>query len=928
MTLRSKKQDPESLRASWVGNSFEIGNIAGVNVFDAEPTRSLKSSATSHLGSHDISPPTAGPSSQTADTFVTAPSHLYPTSETDVSTSQQPISSVNIPSPLIEHGEEHISHPASSTTHLLRPSPVLGPRSISQARTEIIPRSALKISSNMRTLSEGQTHKGKEPRRKAVRIQDHHPELPELSPASPRSDLERTGSGIKGTSAAAAEAMGAAMIPDVLQEPWEQGGIVLQDRMIVRVSYTKDESLGSHFDEAQNRTAQNMESREWTEFMVVWRKDRIEFYEDYSIPFKEMLFGHKHLSYQIPLNHPRTKLSLFSFVDLTFCFTCAPMSAHRGTALRLPFYRKSGTYVFVCKVKSRSRATDWVWHVWRYLGGQLPPQIEIRSPILDVSLKVDVPDHNDQAGIAIFARDNLVKLCMKSLSAVQDWEILLRKRLDEGAKLELSWRTDTSLDWVWWPNDVNGQRRDWAVLSGLALNQAGKPAHLEARIGEHVSSYLHLKDGTHLPEPPPVEGYLDQIKPATQGRRSLYLTVHDGLLFALSPTRANPPNPPGTIPPPLSADEDYYESIRAKEVRRGAIQVYEAQGVIDLRGILAVRRAFQVTPETHEPVEPSARPQWEQDTEMAASVEHEDGDEEDCGGEDGLTQRGGDRMHGRMKRCFELVMTSGRVLRFEAGFFLAMAFTAKTAIEWIERLRALVRYWQMRHFVDTRQEMDVVHYATGRPRITPHRYWHHRDKLSPPEPLADPSLVLPYLSTLYNWCAFDSCRPIAKTGRIYARRGANGQYKLVHLFLVGGHLVQFRIKSEALFHPRRSKVVNLLDAYTASGIFAAQELPRGQYKPNSAPAARRYRDGLETNDPEEDLLFVVYYYPHTVGAGMNSRAAMPSLSTKRKLLVFRARSKVERDLWCSAINMEIEKIARATKEREARMRDAGKLVEK
>ena len=154
-------------------------------------------------------------------------------------------------------------------------------------------------------------------------------------------------------------------------------------------------------------------------------------------------------------------------------------------------------------------------------------------------------------------------------------------------------------------------------------------------------------------------------------------------------------------------------------------------------------------------------------------------------------------------------------------------------------------------------------------------------------------------------------------------------HRLVNLFLVGGHLIQHKIKPNALFYPRRRKVINLIDAYTASGVLAAQALPRGQYKPNAPTTARRYCDGLETKDPEEDTLFVVYYFPHTVGAGMGpgARAAVPSLRSKRKLLVFRARSKVERDLWCWAINTEIEKVARATKDREERLRGLGKVTE-
>lgn len=51
--------------------------------------------------------------------------------------------------------------------------------------------------------------------------------------------------------------------------------------MLVRVSYSKSESLSPWFDEIQNRTTRYLQYADWAEFMVAWRKDRIEIYEDY-----------------------------------------------------------------------------------------------------------------------------------------------------------------------------------------------------------------------------------------------------------------------------------------------------------------------------------------------------------------------------------------------------------------------------------------------------------------------------------------------------------------------------------------------------------------------------------------------------------------------------------------------------------------------
>lgn len=81
-------------------------------------------------------------------------------------------------------------------------------------------------------------------------------------------------------------------------------------------------------------------------------------------PGKEWLTGHKHLSYMIPLESNTTRLSLYSFVDLTFCITCPAKPIRARTKRRWLLGAASGTAIFVFKVKSRTRAVDWTWHLW------------------------------------------------------------------------------------------------------------------------------------------------------------------------------------------------------------------------------------------------------------------------------------------------------------------------------------------------------------------------------------------------------------------------------------------------------------------------------------------------------------------------------------------------------------------------------------
>jgi hypothetical protein len=135
------------------------------------------------------------------------------------------------------------------------------------------------------------------------------------------------------------------------------------------------------------------------------------------------------------------------------------------------------------------------------------------------------------------------------------------------------------------------------------------------------------------------------------------------------------------------------------------------------------------------------------------------------------------------------------------------------------------------------------------------------------------------------------------------------------MVLVAGHLVQFAMKANSSFWRRRKggASINLAHAYVVSGCFAAQALPASQYDPNTPAPARRYADGLEADDAEEDTLFVLWYRPLLLGDGLAGgapAAAVPALSAKKKTVVFRTRSKLERDTWVWALNAEIERLVR------------------
>ena len=48
--------------------------------------------------------------------------------------------------------------------------------------------------------------------------------------------------------------------------------------MLVKFSHTEAESLPANFDEWQNRTTRHLYNENWVDYIVIWRKDRLELY--------------------------------------------------------------------------------------------------------------------------------------------------------------------------------------------------------------------------------------------------------------------------------------------------------------------------------------------------------------------------------------------------------------------------------------------------------------------------------------------------------------------------------------------------------------------------------------------------------------------------------------------------------------------------
>lgn len=79
-----------------------------------------------------------------------------------------------------------------------------------------------------------------------------------------------------------------------------------------------------------------------------------------------------------------------------------------------------------------------------------------------------------------------------------------------------------------------------------------------------------------------------------------------------------------------------------------------------------------------------------------------------------------------------------------------------------------------------------------------------------------------------------------------------------NIALVSGHLVQFNIVPHKTEQHPHGDTINLLDAYVCSGYIAMQALPRREIDDDGNPKPKRYQDGLEAGDSDEDTTFILW----------------------------------------------------------------------
>ncbi|RDI81068.1 hypothetical protein Vi05172_g8980 [Venturia inaequalis] len=729
-----------------------------------------------------------------------------------------------------------------------------------------------------------------------------------------------------------------------------EGRIIKMDRMLVRLDITKQQKLPEDFDENSGEGVVTQTLEKWREFMVVCRQASkaegsdfvLQMYKTRVIPAVEDSKTRKRPAREIPLGKGHARVNLYSSLDKT-------------VVLWVP--DKRGTKIGYLRPRTISQGVEWFTFLRGILGVVRPTELIVSVPDLSVNLRLEDPfQYLDQTSNADGTEDDatvalksaaqeqvvaqkIVKDCLDMLRGSPHYAAIIEAWTNEH-RIGLAWRRYDRLEWI---HGVN-ERKMYGSMAMIRTHE------LELRPKLHYATNVETRKGKDLQEPPPVEGFLIRMtsqKGAHQrlGRRfnkKLYFHTHDQYLFFSQPSKADPPPPPkfdgsrddgvpktsdivnhipliyAVNPYPLKdgqitwlsgsesqAHKLHHDGNAMDEYRRKINNLSSCEGVIDLCNVKKIRK---VHPEAHVA---------DMSTEDDSNSEAEDDAEDDV-------NASGDSVY---DKSFEIVLNNGLLVRLQA-------YDKQTKKEWKQRLRALVKYWQNRHTYDMELLKDVRRQNLNRLQIDEEteavigqfaKKWEVTKSVASAE--------------LYNMCGISCCRAIHMSGPLYRKPRLHSVFTATQCVLVPGKLLLFattlRTKTGRTLkniHQDKMDVIDLNECYLYSGLLTENDLLYQNQtfdasNPGHHALPRMWMEDEWTSRDEDVMSCFVLWRPlnkgwfrspkmdegsdgsGVEGSGKKARLKRVSqLGTTGRSVVFRARSRVERDRWVLAVATEIERL--------------------
>ena len=718
------------------------------------------------------------------------------------------------------------------------------------------------------------------------------------------------------------------------------GEIVKMEKMLVRIDSTTHD-LPADYDENESLKIEARTVEKWREFIVVCRESTnedsefsIQMYKTRVIAANEETHVQKRSTHEIPLAHKTTRVNLFSSLDKTL-------------VLWVPW--KTGTMMYILRTRSAASAVEWYTFIRQSLGWQRSTKLQVTVPDLSVTLQLENPFGELEASItaALAAKSDhaalktmevekavassIVQQCLKMLENNPEWADVLEKWLTN-ERIGLAWKRYDRLEWV---HGANEQR----MYGTIAMQRTHE---LELRPKNHYPTAVKTKK-EKLTEPTPVEGFLIRLTSQKGNVRRLgkmyfkrlYFTTHNQYLCYCRPSKALPPPPPrmsegndSNVPSaseiaertPLiysvnpfphqdgrvewlnqdAKSKNRHDEAAYNESERTINTMLQAEGYINLSHVLRVQDAQRGNSVADENVDQGSDVDF-----------HEEVD--DTTRDDGKTTSFDD------SRTFELVMTNKLIVRLQA-------YSEETKREWIRRLRKLVSYWKLRQaddmtlfktvrgqnlkLLDIDEEMEAYLGQFA-------QKWEVSRSIASPE--------------LFNLCGISCCRAITISGTLYRKPKRHSTFLRCGVILCHGRLLIFhgtlreRSGKEVrhIQHDRLSSI-DLSNCYLYSGLVTEGDLlyqnqTFDSNHPGHHALPRVYLEDGWTSTDEDTMTCFVIWQPRNKswfkaseeqGSGRTRQKLryVSRLGVPGRSIVFKTRSRAERDHWVMSIGMEIDRL--------------------
>ncbi|KAJ5516198.1 hypothetical protein N7527_007758 [Penicillium freii] len=718
----------------------------------------------------------------------------------------------------------------------------------------------------------------------------------------------------------------------------QDGEIVKAEKMLVCVEETVQDTLPADYTENDSLRMETRTVDKWREFLVVCRKSSVEhtpfaiqMYRTRVIPDVQRPNSKTPPYYEVRLNHKSTHVNFYSPLDKTIVIWHP---------------RKRGTKIFILRPKSAAHSAEWYTFIRQVLGWRRPTSLPIHVPDLGVSLifknpfsqldaglKADNSDSEHAAAVGNkFAAATIIRGCMDMLEGRAEWAEVL-KAWSETEKMGLAWKRYDRLEWVFGVNEEK-------MYGTIGMQSSHE---LELRPRHHYSTTIRHRGIQE--EPAPIEGFLVRLtsqKGVHQRMnkmffKRLYFFTQDHYLFFCRPAKALPPPPPKCAPPedgsvptareildhmPLSWDIDPYplesgqitwlssgnqEFVKRHDeeayahVQRNVHNISQSDGYIDMCRVQEVRNVYRGSC----PADPNIR--------EGPSVDF-NREPRDSRQDDGATREFDD------DRTFEMVLDNGLVIRLQA-------YDDATRDEWVKRLDALVKYWHARCTDDAaelqavrRRNLKLLDVDEAMESVVGQfaKKWEVRKAEASPH--------------LHNMCSLSGCRTIKMSGDLYRKPRRHTTFHQCHVILTAGKLLIFRSTLRRRngteiphIHQELEATIELEDCYIYSGLitendllYANQTFDSNNPGLHALPRVYLDSDAFTSRDEDTAITFVIwqplsksYFRAQEIGKQGKAKRSLRHVSTLGKhgrTIVFKARSRVEKDRWVMSISSEIDRL--------------------